>query len=310
MKPSEQIIETLSSIIPNPKIAFMPYKVAMWDSMEPVYLECKGKYRADLIPLDYMTFPGKKYHNESADFEELGYDTFGFKQISEEYYDFIVIHYPYDGCNNVTQLMPYEFVGALKKHAKVVYIPYHGNIAGREWKRFFTMPGARESDFICLGSDLDVEVFREVNPGYMGKIIRTSDSVKVECAEMHKEDPVPGKFANIEEPITLICGTLWTFTHDPEGRMEKHLKMLEKTMKTGNFVIYRPHPLVEDAIAVMRPDFLSKYRDFLKKVDEMVYLDTSPFLHQAIRAADRLICDPSSVLKTWQGTGKPYEVME
>lgn len=31
---------------------------------------------------------------------------------------------------------------------------------------------------------------------------------------------------------------------------------------------------------------------------------------RAMRAADRMVCDPSSVTRTWEGTGKPCEVME
>ena len=109
----------------------------------------------------------------------------------------------------------------------------------------------------------------------------------------------------MNHPITLICGTLWTFTHDPIERMQKHMDAIHKALDSGKFVIYRPHPLVYEAIAVMQPRYLRMYEDFISDVKRIAYLDDSPFLHHAMAAADELICDPSSVLKTWQGTGKP-----
>lgn len=307
MRPSEQIIEELLKDVSNPRIAFLPYKAAMWDCMEPLYLECIDRgIEADLIPLDYMTFPGGVFHNEKRAFNGLGYNTFDSEMIRDKKYDFMVTHYPYDGCNNVTKLYPDNFTWELKKLSKIVYIPYHGNIESESWSRFFRMPGARESDYICLGSQFDVDVFKKTVPDYSGKIIQTEYSTKVECAK----DWEPVVVDEYEHPMTLICGTLWTFTHDPEERMEKHLKIIEKALKESKTVIYRPHPLVYEAIAVMRPEYLKKYEEFLGKVEELCYLDKNQDLHIKIALADKLYCDPSSVQRTWEGTGKPYEVIE
>ena len=86
--------------------------------------------------------------------------------------------------------------------------------------------------------------------------------------------------------------------------------MIRQELAQGHTVIYRPHPLAYEAIAVMRPEALTGYQTFLDTVADNVILDSTPYLHQAIRVADKLICDPSSVQRTWQGTGKPMEVME
>jgi hypothetical protein len=92
--------------------------------------------------------------------------------------------------------------------------------------------------------------------------------------------------------------------------MNRHMWGIQAEVKRDHTVIYRPHPLVYEAIAVMRPEALEDYKAFLETVADMVILDSSPYLHQAMRVADKLICDPSSVQRTWQGTGKPMEVME
>lgn len=307
-RPSEQIINRLMELKQNPSILFMPYKYAMFDCMEPVYLEAKNKgLRASITVIPYQSFPDMKWHDEVKSFEQENFSTVFFDELAFRNYDFIVIHYPYNGGNNVTMIHPAAWTSKLHD---IVYIPYHGNLAGKEWARFFTTPGAMECDYICLGSENDKEWFLEKNPGCEEKIIETKGSTKAECAEFHKNDPIPAEFEKLDHPVALVSGTLWTFTHDCCGRIKKHLNVIEKAQKDGFTVIYRPHPLVRDAIAVMDPQNLQKYDDFLEKVAEKCILDGSPYLHHVLRVADRLISDPSSVLKTWQGTGKPYEVIE
>ena len=313
-KPSKTIIDKLLQASGSSRIsiAFCPYKMAMWDCMEPVYNAAVNHngIRADIIPLNYITFPDRRVHNERDAFLFAGFKALSVDAIYEHSYDFIVIHYPYDDHNNVTSLTRECCCDMLQQQGRLVYIPYHGNIAGPEWSRFYGTPGAVKCDFICLGSDLDVAAFLEKNPGCHNKIIKTDGSTKAECAEMHRDDPIPDRYKNLAHPVTLICGTLWTFTRDPYERMHKHTAAIRDAVKHGDTVIYRPHPLVYEAIAVMRPEALADYQKFLDTISYGIIIDTSPYLHQAMRVADKLICDPSSVQRTWQGTGKPIEVME
>lgn len=313
-RPSETIINKLLEISGKQRIsiAFCPYKMAMWDCMEPVYHAAvvRSGIRADIIPLDYITYPDNRIHNERDAFIFAGFKALPLTALQEQKYDYIVIHYPYDQHNNVTSLTAECCSERLRQYGKLVYIPYHGNIAGPEWSRFYDTLGVLNSDYICLGSDQDVAAFLEKNPGCNQKIIQTDYSTKVECSEMHRDDPIPELYKTLHHPVTLICGTLWTFTHDPYDRMHKHTTAIREAVKRGETVIYRPHPLAYEAIAVMRPEALRDYQNFLDTIADGVILDSSPFLHHAIRVADKLTCDPSSVQRTWQGTGKPMEVME
>lgn len=314
MKPSETILNKLLEISGKQRIsiAFCPYKMAMWDCMETVYVAAQNStgIRADIIPLDFITYPDGRIHNERDAFIFDGFKALPLTALHEYSYDFVVIHYPYDQHNNVTSMTPDCCSDILSQYGKLVYIPYHGNIAGPEWSRFYGTPVVINCDFICLGSDLDVAAFLEKNPGKEHKIIKTDYSTKVECSELHKDDHIPDQYNDLHHPVTLICGTLWTFTHNPTDRISKHWSAIRKELRARNTVIYRPHPLVREAVAVMRPEALAEYDQFIDIVSSNVILDRSPFLHHAIRVADKLICDPSSVQRTWQGTGKPIEVME
>lgn len=304
-----KVISALQSLYgENISIAFCPYKYSMFDCMESVYLAAND---ADLVtaivPLDYQTLPDEKWHNERDFFP---YPTVTLDAVKEGLYDIIVIHYPYDGCNNVTRLPRSEWTETLKKYGKVCYIPYHGNVASDEWSRFYRMPGARESDIIVLGSDLDYKAFRNENPNYSGKIIQMENSPKADAALIHKNDDIPAEWYT-KGKITVVIGTLWTFTHDPFGRMKKHAEIIKKELEKGNTVVYRPHPLVYHAIQAMRPDAVADYLSF---IDNMRYygaiIDDSPALQRALAAADYLYADPSSVIKTYQSYNKPYEVIE
>lgn len=311
MRPSETIIQKLLGDKHRISIAFCPYKFAMWDCMEPVYLEAinRNGIRADIIPLDFITYPDKQKHNERDTFLFAGLNALPLTAFHENKYDYVVIHYPYDQKNNVTSLTGECCTDMLRQYGEIVYIPYHGNIAGREWSRFYATPGTQLCNYICLGTDIDVQAFLDKNPGRENRIIRTDGSTKQECAALHKDDPISEQYKSLHHPVTLICGTLWTFTHDPFSRMQLHMEKIVQEVEAGHTVIYRPHPLVYEAIAVMRPEALQKYKEFLANVSDLCILDSSPFLHQAIRVADKLIGDPSSVLDTWRGSGKQMEVI-
>ena len=303
----QRIIEILQEEVARDlSIAFLPYKYSMWDCMESVYLSAQRLgLDTGIIPLDYQIMPEGTWVNESESFPQ---PTGTFEDLKNSNYDVLVIHYPYDGCNNVTKLHPSQWTEELKQYGKVCYIPYHGNIAGTEWSRFYRMPGARNCDMIVLGSDRDVEVFKNENPKYPGKIIQVSDSPKVDAPFIHMYDTRPLEWRFLKRPVTLIIGTLWTFTHDPVSRIDKHKRIIDQELKAGHSVIYRPHPLVYPAIKVMRPEIKRMYEEFIDQMrEDGVILDDKPDLHRTIAVSDKIYTDPSSVIKTIQNL-REYEV--
>ena len=292
-------------------LAFCPYKASMFDCMESVFVAAEEDgLVADIIPLDYQTLPDGEWHNESTFFRGKTPHVCTLEDLITGQYDVIIIHYPYDGRNNVTKLRQDCWVESLKQYGKVCYIPYHGNIAEEKWSRFYTMPGAAESDAIVLGSDFDVQMFKKENPYYAGEIIQVSDSPKTDAPLLHENDELPEKWKDLKQPITLIIGTLWTFTHDPVGRILKHQDIVRKEVEAGHSIIYRPHPLVYHAICVMRPEAKELYNDFLDQLrEDGVVIDDGPNLHRTLAVAQKIYIDPSSVIKSIQNH-REYEVIE
>ena len=290
-------------------IAFCPYKFSMFDCMESVYLAAKDAgLITSIIPLDYKTVPDNQWHNERKYFP---YPTDDLDMLRVAKWDVIVIHYPYNARNNVTQLPEHEWVENLKHYGKVCYIPYHGNIAGPQWGRFYTTPGATDSDFVVLGSQLDYDIFMLNAKGFQGKVILPGGSPKEDAAIIHGKDDIPAEWRDHKQPYTVVIGTLHTFTHDPSERMQKHGSIIERELAQDHTVIYRPHPLVYPAIQAMRPEALRQYDDFLDELQSMgVIIDAQPNLHRTLSAADYVYMDPSSVNKTYAAYNRPFEVIE
>ena len=141
-------------------------------------------------------------------------------------------------------------------------------------------------------------------------MIQVENSPKSDAPWIHEKDALPEEWKDLKRPISVICGTLWTFTNSPIDRMQKHGFIVEQELSNGRSVIYRPHPLVRNAIEVMRPEIIKAYDDFLEELIAMgVIIDDGSDLHKTLAAADYLFIDPSSVIRTVDGR-KPYEVIE
>ena len=81
-------------------------------------------------------------------------------------------------------------------------------------------------------------------------------------------------------------------------------------LAAGYHVIFRPHPLLRQTIKSMRPDTERAYIEFIEWAKAVgCYVDETEYLEQALREADILISDPSSVLEMWQSTGREYKVL-
>lgn len=114
------------------EIAFFPYKAAMWDSLESVYLAAKEDPDCDAycVPIPYfdlnddhsfglMHYEGNEY---PQNIEITDWQTY---QLEERKPDMIFIHNPYDEWNHVTSVHPRYYAKNLKQYTdQLVYIPY------------------------------------------------------------------------------------------------------------------------------------------------------------------------------------------
>ena len=134
---NKQLLKVENSVkneIPVKKeIAFFPYKVSMWDSLESVYLAAKEDSNCDVycVPIPYYDlnpdhsfgmahYEGEKYpeYVEVTDWQKYNFE--------ERKPDVIYIHNPYDNWNLVTSVHPRYYSSNLKKYTDtLVYIPYY-----------------------------------------------------------------------------------------------------------------------------------------------------------------------------------------
>ena len=135
-------------------IGFLPYKRSMWNSMASVYEECrKAGAVAYVLPLPYYLMPDKRIVNEQDLFSEEG--TLDISMIQKISFDYLVIHYPYDGNNKVTSMLPEYYTAQLRNYGKVIFIPY--SCSPGTFTRLH--PGLANIDYAFLRSEEECEAF-------------------------------------------------------------------------------------------------------------------------------------------------------
>ena len=313
-KITEKLIELHGSA--NFKIAFLPYKRSMWNSMESVYEECKAAGAdAHCYPIPYL----RMKENKEPDYLDSDFSLFG--DIAEpietlDRADYVAIHYQYEDNNFVTNMIPKYFTDALKEryHAKVVYLPYG---IGSSTGAFAIQPGCRHIDYAFLENEECAERFiagwKTQGIDFTGRVFGFG-SAKLDVARALPDKLIPEEWSEQlgDRTVILICNSLGPFLTDPYRRMDAYEAHLIRELYEGHAVIFRPHPLLWTTIKSMRPDTAERYNNFIResKMRDHVIVDESEYLERAIAASDRLIADPTSVILMWRETGKPYKIIE
>lgn len=95
------------------QIVFMPYKAAMWDALESIYLAAKDDVGCEalVVPVPYYSFDQKKKewipHYEGELFPpNIPVTSYQKYNLQEERPDVIYVHNPYDDSNYVTSVHP------------------------------------------------------------------------------------------------------------------------------------------------------------------------------------------------------------
>jgi len=295
------------------KIAFLPYKRSMWNSMESVYEECKTSgIDAHCMPIPYIRM------KEGHQGDYLDTDKFLFGDIAEPVEclddlnpDFIAIHYQYEDKNRVTNMLPKYFTKALKDryNCKIVYLPY-GIGSGKGG--FAIQPGCRYVDYAFLedqnNADRFIAAWLTQGVNFSGRVFAFG-SPKFDAAHKTIEKIVPDEWADIikDKSVTLIVNSLGAYLSNPYQRIILYTQAAKNEINIGNAVIFRPHPLLRTTIKSMRPETGWRYEQMCREFKELgVIVDESEYLERAMSAADILVSDPSSVLAMWRDTGKPW----
>lgn len=151
------------------EIVFLPYKAAMWDSLESLYLASREDEDSNVycVPIPYydlkpdrsfgeMHYEGKDY---PSDIEIVGWQDY---RLEERKPDEIYIHNPYDECNLVTSVHPKFYSSNLKRYTeKLIYVPYFvlGEIDPKDTetvekiRHFCFLPGTVNADLVIVESE-------------------------------------------------------------------------------------------------------------------------------------------------------------
>lgn len=281
----------------NFTIGFLPYKRSMWNCMESVYQEClKTDAAACILPLPYYLMPEKKVVCELDLFPANALNISMLKKIS---FDYLVIHYPYDGNNKVTSMLPEYYTAELRNYGKVIFIPY--SCSPGIFTRLHS--GLANIDYAFLRSKEECEAFiaewAAHGVDFSGRVFGFG-SPKMDAIEKCSRGSA-----------TLVINSLAPYLSAPFVKIDAYQTVITHEIERGRRVIFRPHPLLRQTIKSMRPDTAEAYSQFIKWCNEQenVIVDETENLEQALEEADYLISDPSSVLEMWQSTGREYTVL-
>lgn len=305
------------------EVLFLPYKAAMWDSLESVYLAAKADPDCDAycVPIPYydknpdgslgqMHYEGLEYpeHIQVIDWQSY--------QFEERKPDIIFIHNPYDEYNYVTSIHPRFYSENLKKFTDcLVYIPYYATAGGMSEGQALC-PAYFNADYIVIQSEKYRKFF---DPRIPGKKFLPLGSPKFDSV-IHKcqNPPEPPAEWNLSATQTeMFKNTKVYFYNTSIGGMladtETFLKKMRYVFDTFKgredaCLLWRPHPLLESTFDSMRSMFRPWY-DALKRefVEEKIgILDETTDIEKTIALSDVYIGDAgTSVTSLFGVVGKP-----
>lgn len=326
------------------EIVFFPYKASMWDSLESVWLAADADPDCDayVVPIPYyeknpdgslgrMRYEGDNYPFNVPVVDWRTYD------LEKRRPDAAFIHNPYDDENFVTQVHELYFSRNLKKYVGLLcYIPYFVAARGAN-PHFAQTPAVINSDVIIVESE-------KVRQGYLSvwkQAINRSRAVpdrlknietRILALGSPKYDavfsagkgafPVPDEWKRLldldgsRKKVVFYNTSIDTMLENTiNERGEIHNQYLQKIESVLLYfkqhkeavLLWRPHPLMGQTLASMRPGIYEEYRRIVHEYRESGYgiYDDSADLYRAIAFSDAYYGDSSSVMYLWEKTGRP-----
>jgi hypothetical protein len=303
------------------EIVFFPYKAAMWDSLESIYLAAKEDPECDAycVPIPYfdlnpdhslgqMHYEGGEYPEniEVTDWQEYLFE--------ERKPDAVFIHNPYDDWNRVTSVHPRYYSANLKKYTDMlVYVPYYSTSGGMNEGQSLCS-AYLYVDYIVIQAQKFLEYFDERIPRqkFLPFGSPKFDRVIHKC----KNPPLPPigwrkkmKGKKIYFYNTSISGMLLN-TENFLRKMQYVFQCFEK--RNDVCLLWRPHPLLETTFRSMRPQYLPVFTTLKKIFIEMNsgIFDDTPDITDSIALSDAYIGDAgTSVTSLFGMAGKPVFIL-
>ena len=314
-------------------LVFLSYKASMSDALETIYLAAKADPTCDAIwiPVPYfdvnpddslgdMHYEGQEFYGEDVvctDWRE--YD------LAEHRPDAIFTFAPYDEFNRVTRVHADFFCSRLRELTKaLVYIPYFVVGDPNVEEHFCLLPGCVYANLVILQSETVAQRYRAVfgqeygdSWGPVSEKFQAFGSPKLDrMLSLSADDfSTPDEWCEHlgETSVVLFNTGIDGLLRGNIEHLRKILLVIAKFEERADTVLWwRPHPLSQQTLASMLPDFAAVYGevvDFAKRAHWVIY-DDSADLHRAIAWSDAYYGDWSSVLMLFLGSGKPMMIAD
>lgn len=327
-KSAEQLSDTITSVIEDINllpvrrvVLFFPYKAAMWDSLESIWLAAKEdpECEAYVIPIPYFDrdAEGKagQMHYEGDLFPEYVPITDWQKvDVERTHPEMAFIHNPYDQYNYVTSVHPAYYSSELKKYTEtLVYVPYYSTTGGMSEAQS-SLPVYYIADYIVTQSPKFIKFFDKSIPE--SKFLPLGSPKFDRVINMCKKPPLPPK----EWEVWLKGRKVYFYNTSLAGFLETSVVFLKKmkyvfdTFKNRDdvVIIWRPHPLLESTLQTLRPALVDEYHQIRQYyIDEQIgILDETPDITKTIALCDAYIGDSgTSVTSLFGIAGKPLFIL-
>ena len=305
MKSVSDKVEDMSTM--PVKILFLPYKAAMWDSMESVWKAAREDCACNVyvVPIPYydlssdkavrLNYEGDLFPDEVDVIDWKDYD------LGKEQPDIIVVHNAYDDCNLVTRVKEDYFSANLKQYTDLlVYIPY-----------FITSGVAEAHTYLPSYQNFDKIIVQ--NEGYVKEMKKCIPENKLIPLGSPKCDAIVKSMEDLSFPIeweeklrgkkilffnlSLSC-LLAKEIEEYLDKVEYLFQLVEKSECLA--MVWRPHPLLESTINAMRNNLRERIQDLqerCRKGRNLVY-DTMASPERAIAISDLYIGERESSITT------------
>lgn len=299
------------------RVAFLPYKASMWDSLESIWrcFAADERCETSVVPIPYFEanrqlnqwdtcYEGNQYPDDVpvVYFQEY--------LLGDKKPDVVFVHNPFDQHNHVTTVHPAYYSQELRKHCgKIVYVPYFVN-PGFLSEDYNELPLLYRADYIVLQSERMKETCK--NFPYYNRVLPFGSPKFDKVIQLNNAKAAPPEEWNVNmdgKKKLLLNTTVTDFLESGEQLMDKLRRFFEKVVSMNEVVIiWRPHPLLAGTVKAMRPQFVEKYQQLIDYFIEnkVGVLDETPDISRAVAATDAYIGSHySSIMGLFQVCNKP-----
>jgi len=302
-------------------LVFLPYKAAMWDSMESIWQAAEqdpAHCQTLVMPLPYADRnpdgTAAAWHNDIDKFPAyvpvVDSRTVDLSTLRP---DAIFIHNPYDGGNLAISVDMDYYSDKLARYTDMlVYVPYYVTSGGMgEFQR--DLPVYEHVDYIIAQSDYGKLYYAE---SCQDKILPLGSPKLDKAARMAANPPEPP-----EDWREKMAGrTVYFYNTSVNGFLADSPTFLKKMAyvfqcfrgRKDACLLWRPHPLLAATMESIHPELVPQFqqlKDQFLQEDFGIY-DTTPNIEASIALSDVYIGDSAtSVTALFGAAGKPLFIL-